>query len=74
VRAIEVALDLAEILRAGDDFLTGIAALVETDRPSCSKFGHLRNELLFGALADQRHTGLDIQPLPDGVPTGRACD
>ena len=62
--AIEVTLDLAEVLRAGDDLLTRIAALVETDAAELLEVGHLGYELLTRGGADQRKSGHDIEPAP----------
>ena len=65
VDAVEMTLDLAEILSARDDFLAGVTAFVEADRTQFVEVGHLRHEGLFRRIGNQRNTGLDIEPLPN---------
>ena len=48
------ALELAQILGAGDDFLPRIAALLKIHRADQFHVGHLRHELLLGGGRDQR--------------------
>ncbi len=54
-QAIQAALEAAEILHAGDDFLAGIAALLEADPADRLQVDHLWDEQLAGSaehLAD----------------------
>lgn len=70
VHAVQVALDLAEVLGAGHDFLAGVAPLVETDATHFFEIGHLRHEFFLGGQRHQGEGRLDVEPAPDGD-TGR---
>jgi hypothetical protein len=68
---VEMALDLAQVLGAGNDFLARVAAFVEADAANFLEIGHLRHEFFLGGQRDQREGGLNIQPAP-GRCTGRS--
>ncbi len=63
--AEEMALDLAEIAGAGNDFLARIAALVEADAADLVEISHLRHELFTGGGGNPGQGGDHIETAPD---------
>src|SRR4029079_10850829 len=61
---VEPALHLAAVLRARDDLLAGIAALVEIDAARALEVDHLRHELILGRLRDEGAARADLGEHP----------
>ncbi len=64
MREREPLLQAAQILRAGDDLLAGVAAFLKTDSAQRVPVGGLRHEQVGGGRSDDRNTGAYGQPLP----------
>ena len=63
-KALHAALDAPAVVRAGDDLLARIAALVKGDRTERIEIQHLRDEFFGGRRVDLRHAVGDIKCAP----------
>lgn len=63
-QAIQAALEAAEILHAGDDFLAGIAALLEADPADRLQVDHLWDEQLAGSAEHLADAGAHLAEQP----------
>src|SRR5207344_343256 len=63
-QAHHAALHFAAVLGARDDFLPGIAALLEIDAADLLEVDHLRHELILRRRGDQRPPGADLIERP----------
>ncbi|MNN25928.1 hypothetical protein D3C81_1394210 [compost metagenome] len=68
LQAIQAALEAAEVLHAGNDFLAGVAALLEADAAEGLQVEHLRNEQFAGGAEHLADAGADLgqQPVVQG--------
>ena len=63
-RQQHAALELAKVLAARDDLLSGVAALAEIDPAHQLEVHHLRHELLARGIQYLWYAGLNIEPAP----------
>jgi hypothetical protein len=63
-QAIEAALEFAQVLHAGDDFLAGVAAFLEAYAADRLQVEHLRDEQLAGLGHDLADAGTNLPQQP----------
>ena len=59
----QLALDLAQVVRARYDLLPGVAAFVEADAADCIQPCHLGYELVLRRRCDPGNAGTHLQPM-----------
>ena len=63
-QAIQAALELAQVLHARDDFLAGVAALLEADAADGLQVDHLRDQLFAGGAEHLAYAGTHLSQQP----------